>query len=148
MANIKILVGTTYGATQEVAEDCAAQLNALGHSAQVLRQPEYDQVVSDDTEVLLVCSATIGQGEIPDSLLPLYLELRDRFPLMPQVGFGVIARGDSSYDDFAEGGRQVADLLRELQMRELLPPLFLDACETLDPEAEVDTWIQRLTEVL
>lgn len=144
MANIKILVGTTFGATREIADDCAAQLKALGHDATVLRQPQFDDVVAPDTEVLLVCTATIGQGEVPENLLPLYLELRDRFPLLPQVGFGVIARGDSSYDDFAEGGRQVADLLRELQLRELVAPLFLDACETMDPEAEVDTWIQGL----
>nr|WP_067298617.1 flavodoxin domain-containing protein [Marinobacterium profundum] len=144
MANIKILVGSTFGATQEIAEDCAAQLNALGHAAKVLRQPQFDDVVAEDTEVLLVCSATIGQGEVPENLLPLYLELRDRFPLLPKVGFAVIARGDSSYDDFAEGGRQMADLLRELQLRELVSPLFLDACETMDPEAEVDAWIQGL----
>ena len=144
MAKIKILVGSTFGATQEIAEDCAAQLNALGHVASVLRQPQYDEVVQADTEVLLVCTATIGQGEVPENLLPLYLELRDRCALMPHVGFAVIARGDSSYDDFAEGGRQMADLLRELQLRELVSPLFLDACETLDPEAEVDAWIQGL----
>ncbi|NVK39958.1 MAG: flavodoxin domain-containing protein [Oceanospirillaceae bacterium] len=148
MAKIKILVGTTYGTSQEVAEDCAAQLNALGHEACILRQPKYDEVVSNDPQVLLVCSATIGQGEVPDSLLPLYLELRDRFPLMPHASFALIARGDSSYEDFAEGGRQVADLLRELQLRELVPPLFLDACETMDPEAEVDAWVQGLAEVL
>lgn len=148
MATIKILVGTTYGASQEVAEDCAAQLSALGHGAVVLRQPKYDEVVADDTEVLLICSATIGQGEVPESLLPLYLELNERFPLMPGVRFGLIARGDSSYENFAEGGRQVADLLRDLQLRELVPALFLDACETMDPEAEVDAWIQKLAEVL
>jgi len=148
MAKIKILVGTTYGTSQEVAEDCAAQLTALGHEAGVLRQPSFDQVVSDEPQVLLVCSATIGQGEVPESLLPLYLELRDRFPLMPNAGFALIARGDSSYENFAEGGRQVADLLRELQLRELVPPLFLDACETMDPEAEVDAWVRSLAEVL
>ncbi|GGO83018.1 flavodoxin [Marinobacterium nitratireducens] len=148
MAKIKILVGTTYGTSQEVAEDCAAQLKALGHDASVLRQPAYDEVVSDAPQVLLVCSATIGQGEVPENLLPLYLELNDRFPLMPNAGFALIARGDSSYENFAEGGRQVADLLRELQLRELVPPLFLDACETMDPEAEVDAWIQKLAEVL
>ena len=64
MAKIKILVGTTYGTSQEVAEDCAAQLTALGHEVGVLRQPQYDQVVSDEPQVLLVCSATIGQGEM------------------------------------------------------------------------------------
>lgn len=148
MAKIKILVGTTYGTSQEVAEDCAAQLTALGHEASVLRQPKFDEVVSDEPQVLLVCSATIGQGEVPESLLPLYLELRDRFPLMPNAGFALIARGDSSYENFAEGGRQIADLLRELQLRELVQPLFLDACETLDPEAEVDAWIQGLAEKL
>jgi len=143
MANIKILVGSTYGNTTQLAESCAEKLNAAGHQATVFEQPQYDDVVATDTEILLICTATIGQGEIPDNLLPLYCELRDKLPPMPEVRYGVIALGDSSYETFAEGGKQMEELMFEVQAKRVQQTLIIDSCETMDPEGEAEGWLQQ-----
>jgi MioC protein len=141
MANIKVLVGSTYGNAKQVAEDAADQLNGLGHNTVVLEKPQFDEVVADDAEVLLVCTATIGLGEIPNSLMPLYSALKDQSPLMPQKRYGLISLGDSGYQNFANAGKQMDELLQELQVQRVGEPLVIDACETPDPEEAAAEWV-------
>lgn len=143
MANIKILVGTVYGNALDVAEMCSEHLQKCGHEVSLLRQPEFEQVVTDDVEVLLVCTSTTGQGEIPDSLLMLYCQLRDRLPRLPNVKYGLIALGDSSYDTFVEAGKLVDSLFQELQMQRLGEALVIDACETREPRDETQPWLDN-----
>lgn len=144
MANVKFLVGSTYGNAQQVAEDASEQLAQLGHQCEVFNRPSIDDVTSVDTDVLIICSATIGEGEIPDNLLPLYSQLRDLCPLLPHLKYAVIALGDSSYDRFADGGRQMDELMQELQAISVQEVLLIDACETPDPEEAVLEWIDLL----
>ena len=144
MAKVKFLVGSTYGNAQQAAEDASEQLEQLGHHCQVLNRPCLDDVTSADTDVIIICSATIGEGDIPDNLLPLYSQLKDHCPLLPHVKYAVIALGDSSYDSFADAGRQMDELMQELQAVSVQEMLLIDACETPDPEEAVLEWIGLL----
>ncbi|MBY4676667.1 flavodoxin [Marinobacterium arenosum] len=141
MANIKVVVGSVYGNAQQIAEDGALQLQQMGHQVGVLSNPQLEQLVDDELDVILVITSTTGQGELPDNLLPLYTQLQDRFPLIPEARFGVIALGDSGYPDFAEAGRLMADLLRDLQARPVGETLFIDACETPDADEAAADWL-------
>lgn len=142
MANIKILVGTVYGNALDVAEMCFDQLMNKGHQVKLLRQPEFDQVFTDDADVLLVCTSTTGQGEIPDSLLMFYCQLQDRQPIRPELRYGLITLGDSSYDTFAEAGKLIDSLFSQLQFQRLGEPLVIDACESLAPREDAQPWIE------
>ncbi len=144
MANVKFLVGSTYGNAQQVAEDASDQLEQLGHQSEVLNRATVDDVISVETDLLIICTATIGEGEIPDNLLPLYSQLRDQCPLLPHLKYAVIALGDSSYDRFADGGRQMDELMQELQAVSAHEVLLIDACETPDPEEAVSEWVGLL----
>ena len=144
MANVKFLVGSTYGNAEQIAEDAAEQLNQLGHQSAVLISPIIDDVLTENAEVVVICTATIGEGEIPDNLLPLYDQLREQFPLLPNLKYAVIALGDSSYDHFADAGRQMDELMKELQALDVQDMLVIDACETPDPEEVVAEWINQL----
>jgi len=75
--------------------------------------------------------------------LPLYCELRDKLPPMPEVRYGVIALGDSSYETFAEGGKQMEELMFEVQAKRVQQTLIIDSCETMDPEGEAEGWLQQ-----
>lgn len=143
MAIIKVVFGSVNGNAQQLAEDAVEQLKAAGHQAELLRHPEVAQLAGDCSEVLLVITSTTGQGDIPPNLLPLYEQLNDQFPLMPEKPYGVVALGDSSYEDFAEAGRSFDFLLKDLKARRVIPTLFIDACETLDPEEEVAQWLDQ-----
>lgn len=143
MANIKVLVGSVYGNALDVAEMCVEKMSEKGHSVELYRQADIDDVFNNDTDTVLVCTSTTGQGEIPDSLLKLYCQLQDRFPLMPEVRYGLIALGDSSYETFAEAGRLMDSLLQELQLKRVGELLVIDACETMAPCEEAEPWIHQ-----
>ncbi len=143
MAIIKVVYGSVRGNAQQLAEDAVGQLNRAGHQAELLRNPDLAQLTADSQEALLVITSTTGQGDIPPNLLPLYEQLNDQFPQLNAKPYGVVALGDSSYDDFAEAGRSMDFLLKELKAKRLLQTLFIDACETMEPEAEVAQWLDQ-----
>lgn len=143
MAKIALIVGTVYGAAQYVAEQAQPLLVELGHSAELFTDAKLDDVLKFDADIWLVISSTTGQGDIPDNLLPFYLDVKDRFPLLTNKQFAVIALGDSSYTTFCGAGEQLQELLLEIQGTELAPMLRIDACETLEPETIALPWIQQ-----
>lgn len=143
MAKIALIVGTVYGAAQYVAEQAQPLLVELGHSAELFTDAKLDDVLKFDADIWLVVSSTTGQGDIPDNLLPFYLDVKDRFPLLTNKQFAVIALGDSSYTTFCGAGEQLQELLLEIQGTELAPMLRIDACETLEPETIALPWIQQ-----
>ncbi|MFZ6043988.1 flavodoxin domain-containing protein, partial [Vibrio natriegens] len=91
-----------------------------------------------------VITSTTGQGEIPDNLLPLFLALNDTFPMLPQLRYGVVAMGDSSYgeDRFCGAGRQFDTLLQELQARPMVERLDVDASVNFDALEVVMPWLK------
>lgn len=141
MAVIKVVVGSVYGNALDVAEMCSQKLTELQHSVELLRKPEVAQVVIPETEVILICTSTTGQGEIPHNLLPFYDQLQDQLPQMPTVKYGVIALGDSSYDTFAEAGYLMDSLMQQLQAQKIGDNLVIDACETMAPLEEAEPWL-------
>ncbi|MDX1677099.1 flavodoxin [Arsukibacterium sp.] len=143
MAKIALIVGSVYGGAQYVAEQAAPLLTNIGHEVVLFDEPKLDQVKALDAGVWLVITSTTGQGDIPDNLLPFYLELKSRFPLLAGKPFAVIALGDSSYETFCGAGEQMRELLLELQGSELAPMLRIDACETLEPENIALPWLEQ-----
>jgi MioC protein len=143
MAKIAIIVGTVYGAAQYVAEQAQPLLTALQHDVVLFEDAVLDQVLAASADVWLVICSTTGQGDIPDNILPFFLELKNRFPLLTGKQFAVIALGDSSYDTFCGAGEQWREILSELQGNELVPMLRIDAGETLEPETIALPWLKQ-----
>lgn len=48
---------------------------------------------------MLVVTSTTGQGDLPDSIVPLYEGIKDMY--QPHLRYGIIALGDSTYANFA-----------------------------------------------
>ncbi|KAA0874965.1 flavodoxin [Nitrincola tapanii] len=143
MARFLFLVGSVYGNSSSVAEECSEWLRSRGHAAEVFNTASLQDLASDPEAILMVCTSTTGDGELPDNIYPLYQALREEFPLMPERRYAVIALGDSSYERFADAGKQMDELLTELQARRIGEPLFVDACETADPEGEALAWLKE-----
>ncbi|WP_214000285.1 flavodoxin [Arsukibacterium sp.] len=143
MAKIALIVGSVYGGAQYVAEQAQALLVGMGHELMLYEEPVLDDVLTFDPQLWLVITSTTGQGDIPDNLLPFYLDVKNRFPLLTGKHFAVIALGDSSYDTFCGAGEQLRELLMEIQGTELAPMLRIDACETLEPESVALPWLEQ-----
>ena len=95
-------------------------------------------------DALLAVTATTGMGELPDNLLPLYSELRDRLPAWSGKPAAVLALGDSSYDSFCGGGELIRELYAELGLREVVEMLRLDSSETVTPETDAEPWLEEM----
>ncbi len=147
MTTLKIFVGTVYGNAQHVAEEVEKKLQGEGLACEVLSDPE----VSDfsDADSILVVTSTTGQGDLPPNLEFVYSDLKDAFPLLNGKPFAVAALGDSSYGEtYCGGGRQMHELLLELQGQPVADMLEVDAIETLEPEADVTEWVLGIKDKL
>ncbi|MDP4534917.1 flavodoxin [Alkalimonas collagenimarina] len=143
MKKIALVVGTVYGGAQYVAEQADAELQQRGYGCRLFLDPKLDDVLAYNADIWLVITSTTGQGDIPDNVQPFFLEARDRFPLLTDKHYLVIGLGDSSYDTFCGAGKQFVELLQELQGKPLAEPLWIDACETLEPEGIALPWLAQ-----
>jgi flavodoxin len=143
MSKIGIFVGTVYGNAQHVAEDVNTMFRAQGLTSEVYTDPSLDDFKKVTS--LLFISSTTGQGDIPPNLEFFIEDLREQFTLLEQKPFAVAGLGDSSYGEtYCGAGRQIFDLLTELQGKPITELLEIDACETLEPEVEVVAWAEKL----
>ncbi len=143
MKKIAIMVGSVYGGAEYVAEQAVPLLERKGYQVQWFQPPELDAVLAFEPDCWLVITSTTGQGDIPDVLFPFYAACRDRFPLLTGKQYAVIALGDSSYDTFCAAGKQLAELLAELQGTAVAPLLEIDAGETLQAEDVALPWLEQ-----
>ena len=143
MAVVRIFVGTVFGNAQQVAEHAIKLFAQAGHDAQIAI-PEQAEFIAEGVDLLLICTSTTGQRDIPDDLVPLFVGLRDTLPQLPGRKAAVVGLGDSSYDNFAGGGRQFIDLFEEMGLPLAQEPLIIDACEDSDPVAASRDWLTEL----
>ena len=145
---VAILSGSVYGTAEEVARHAEKLLKAAGLDASYLPRVSLDELIAFDPEALLTVTATTGMGELPDNLLPLYSELRDRLPGWRGRRGAILALGDSSYDVFCGGGELMRELYAELGLREVVEMQRLDASETVTPELDAEPWLNAVIAAL
>ncbi|KMW72973.1 flavodoxin [Photorhabdus luminescens subsp. luminescens] len=143
MAKIGIFVGTVYGNALAVAEEAQQILEQQGHDIEVFEEGELEQWQSYLDNTVLVITSTTGQGDLPDNIQPLYYALRDELGYQPELRYGVIALGDSSYENFCGGGRTFDDLLQEQGAIRIGEVLMVDAVEEAEPEVFAQPWIKQ-----
>jgi len=143
MAKVGVFVGSVFGGAEEVAQEVVEQLISSGYITQLYLEPQLNDFLEYQNDAALVITSTTGQGEIPDNLMPLYLALNDQFPLMPKLGYGVIAMGDSSYGEerYCGAGRQFDQLLQQLQANSVTERLDIDASVNFDALDEAIPWL-------
>ncbi|GGB38892.1 flavodoxin [Oceanisphaera marina] len=144
MAAVDIIVGSVYGSAFSVAETLEEALVGAGHEVTLHEEAELSDL--DTGHFWLWVTSTTGQGELPPNLLPLFEEMRERCPPMPQLRYALATLGDSSYEDFCGAGVQVDALLQELQAQAVTDGLEVDASETLDPEEPALIWLSSWIE--
>ena len=141
MSHFQIVVGTVYGSTIELAEECKDFFSALGHTASVSLDPELSTL--DLSEPLLVLTASTGMGDIPDSLMPLYCDLLDESPDLSSLTFALVGLGDSNYAYFNGAALRLNERLLALGAHPLVDKLLVDASEDVEPAESVMKWLAR-----
>lgn len=138
---IEILVGTTSGNTEFVAEEL--QQHLINHQLQcrLHDEPQLDELTTDTTSFWLICVATHGAGDVADSMLNLVDQLTTQKPDLSAVKGAILAIGDSSYDTFCEAGKTMEDLLSQRGMTFIVPRHELDMAMDMDPEGTATQWL-------
>ncbi|EOI3589938.1 flavodoxin [Proteus mirabilis] len=146
MAKIGIFVGTVYGNALAVAEE--AQRILLEHKYQANIYEEGTLADWQKYSTVLVISSTTGQGDLPDTIAPLFYELRDNVGYQPNLHYGLIALGDSSYDNFCGAGMQFEALLQEHQAKRIGEILKIDSMDIAEPEVFAINWLENWATLL
>lgn len=148
MARVAIIMGSVFGAAQNLANAAQTKLHEAGHVT--VYNPSALVTDVHDVDACLIITSTTGQGDLPQNIESFYFEARDTMPMQSNRVFGVIALGDSSYPTFCGAGEKMEELFYELQGLAPVPMLKIDACETLEPESKalpwLDEWMTHLPE--
>ncbi|ASG62848.1 TPA: flavodoxin [Kluyvera ascorbata] len=146
MAEVGIFVGTMYGNSLLVAEEAQTILGGLGHQAKVFEDPTVADWESYTGKYALVVTSTTGQGDLPDSIVPLFNDLQDMY--QPHLRYGIIALGDSTYANFCGGGKRFDALLQEQGAQRIGDMLMIDASEDPEPESVSNPWVEQWATLL
>ena len=146
MAEVGIFVGTMYGNSLLVAEEAETILSGLGHQAKVFEDPMVADWESYTGKYVLVVTSTTGQGDLPDSIVPLFNDLQDMY--QPHLRYGIIALGDSTYANFCGGGKRFDALLQEQSAQRVGEMLMIDASEDPEPESVSNPWVEQWATLL
>lgn len=111
MAKVQIIVGTVKGTAWKAAQSAAVILEKLGHEAYVNEETTAQDLMRDPDEILLICSSTTGDGEIPPNIRPVFSALDNEAVNLSGRKYGVIALGDRGYPRFAHAGLLLEDAL-------------------------------------
>ena len=139
MAKIELLVGTTLGGTEYVADDMAAQLADLGHETHVHTAPNLAEI--DAHALWIVVSSTHGAGDLPDNIQPFCDELTQTQPDLSQTNFAICAIGDSSYDTFCQGPEKLIEALIQCGAKSFVDKIQIDVQYDPVPEDPALAWL-------
>ncbi len=149
MARILIIVGTESGNAQMCADHLADNLPGLGHEVEVASDADAGSVELADRNVVLVCTSTHGDGELPDNIIPLAERLRAEAPDLSHLRYGVIALGDQTYKaTFCKAGKELDALFAERGASRVGERLEIDACTQPLPDEEALNWAQEWVTLL
>ncbi len=148
MAKINLLIGTTLGGAEYVAEALIPHIEAAGFEHEFHSPVELGELTLDKDNVLLICTSTHGAGDFPETIQPFFDGLVSDRPSLKGIRYGVIGIGDSSYDTFCEAGKKIDALLQELGAWQIGERLDIDILAHAVPEDPAEEWVPGWLETL
>ena len=137
---LNILYGTQTGNAEGLAMDAAAAACAQGFEAVVQGLDDVTIDAFSAMERVIITIATYGEGEMPDNAGLFWESIYSAdMPKLPDMQFGVLALGDTSYDEFCQAGKLLDIRLEQLGATRLIDRLDCD----VDYEDVADEWINK-----
>ena len=138
------------GTAELVAEDMQAAIEADGgYTVEVLVMDDLDAGVFQRDGIFVICTATYGQGDVPDNAMNLYEDLVENRPDLSHVRYGVFGLGDSTYDDtYNFGGQRFDDILGQLGARRVGARARHNASGPEVPEEQAVVWVRDWLQLL
>ena len=135
---LDILYGSQTGIAEGIAMDAANVARSQGFNPVV--QGMDDVSIEDfvQMEKVIFSVATYGEGEMPDNAELFWQSLSaSDMPRLPDMKFGVLALGDTGYDEFCQAGKLIDMRLEQLGATRLVDRVDCD----VDFEDMAEEWI-------
>jgi len=139
--NIEILVGSTLGGTEYVAEAIQPYLNEASINSTIHFKPNLDLLPSNDKQLWLICLSTHGAGDYPDNFKSFVEQVKQRDVDLSNLSFGLIGIGDSNYDTFCFAAKSFNELLKQKGATRLGNIFNIDIVDSPIPEDRLVDWI-------
>jgi sulfite reductase (NADPH) flavoprotein alpha-component len=112
LSNITILFGTETGNSETAAKRLASALHHAGYHATVGELSAFPPAELPSVRLLLVIVSTFGSGDPPMNAEKMLRHIQGH-PNLTGLRYGVCALGDSTYQNFAQCGRDYDRVLEE-----------------------------------
>ena len=137
---LNILYGTQTGNAEGLAMDAATVARAQGFDAVVQGLDDVSINAFSVMKRVIITIATYGEGEMPDNAGLFWESIYSTdMPRLPDMQFGILALGDTSYDEFCQAGKLLDTRLEQLGATRLVDRLDCD----VDYEDIADEWINK-----
>ncbi|MBY5994224.1 FMN-binding protein MioC [Ferrimonas balearica] len=146
MTQIALIIGTTMGGAEAVADELQERLEQAGHQCHPTLTPELTTLRQFDH--WLVVTSTHGAGDLPDNLVPFQAELTQQKPDLGTTRLALCGIGDSSYDTFCGALDHLEPLMRSLGAIPLVDRIEIDVQSPEIPEDQALRWIESYLERL
>ena len=138
--SITLLWASQTGNAEALAEGFATQLRERGWQVKLQSMNDYAvSQLAQDQRALFVTS-TFGDGDAPDNGGDFWAQLQEEDVSLAQLEFGLLALGDSNYDQFCGHGKKLFTRLQDLGARPLLDRVD---CDT-DYAQPAEKWFTEL----
>ncbi len=139
---VTVLFGTETGNARGLATRIGQQLAGRGIASQVVSMADYKPRGLKDERLLVVVTATHGEGDPPESARGFFEFLMGRkAPKLEGLRFAVLGLGDSSYEHFCKAARDIDARLEQLGGERIHTRVDCD----VDFEAAAGVWIEAVT---
>ncbi|QUM78428.1 FMN-binding protein MioC [Moritella sp. 24] len=140
MYTFEIIVGTTLGSAEYVADHLVEKLVEQGFKTNIHLDPKLTDLPINKNNPWIICTATHGAGDFPENILPFTQQLEQNSPDLSNVKYSVIALGSKSYDQFCNAGHMIDRQLAKLKAEKVAITLEICTLETPIPEDMIDIW--------
>ncbi|HHI5412016.1 TPA: assimilatory sulfite reductase (NADPH) flavoprotein subunit [Vibrio metoecus] len=145
VGKLSIIFASQTGNAKGVAQALLKEAQAEGINAQLFDASDYKgKDLAKETHVIFVAS-TNGEGEAPDNALVLHEFLKSKkAPKLPNLKYGVLGLGDSSYEFFCQTGKDFDQFLENLGAQRLIDRLDAD----VDYQVAATQWRTQVLSIL
>lgn len=148
MNQIQILVGSTLGGTEYVAEAAQTLLEEACFDTELHLDPDLNELSLQIEDIWLICLSTHGAGDYPENFKDFVEQLQQVNAPLTDVRYAIIGIGDSNYDNYCEAAKNIDLLLEEMGATSISDRFEIDIAKYATPEKRVLYWIPHLIEDL
>jgi MioC protein len=148
MSQIQILVGSTLGGTEYVAEAAQDLLEEAFFDTEMHLDPDLNEMSLQEEQIWLVFLSTHGAGDYPENFKDFMDQLQSVNAPLDAVRYALVGIGDSSYDTFCEAAKNFDYILEEMGAQRIAERLEIDVVDHAMPEDRMADWIPLLIEDL